>query len=111
MKRRIIGILAIIIIFYLVIGALLFLALKKAAKDTKLAVDTAKFQDLDGTKAHLNDAQKGFKSSKKYVLVFAPLRVIPVIGWYVADLQRGLAAADSSLQAAKIFAEAVTPYA
>ena len=111
MKRRIIGILAIIIIFYLVIGALLFLALKKAAKDTKLAVDTAKFQDLDGTKAHIKDAQKGFKNARKYVLVFTPLRVVPIVGWYIADLQRGLNMADSGLEAAKVFAEAITPYA
>src|SRR3989344_3530919 len=111
MKRRIIGILAIIIIFYLVIGALLFLALKKAAKDTKLAVDTAKFQDLDGTKAHIKDAQKGFRNARKYVLVFTPLRVVPIVGWYIADLQRGLNMADSGLEAAKVFAEAITPYA
>ena len=111
MKRRIVLIFVLILVFYSIFGTLAFLSIKKALKETTLAVNTAKLQDLDGTKAHLKDAQNSFKSSKKFLLVFTPLRVIPVLGWYVADVQRGVEAAQDGLAAAKIFAEAITPYA
>lgn len=111
MKKRLRIIIVLVILFYFIAGLLSLFSFRKAIKETTLAVNTAKLQDLDGTKAHLKDAQKEFKATKRILIVFTPLRAIPLLGWYVADAQRGVNAAVSGLEAAKVFADAITPYA
>ena len=87
------------------------LAFKKAASITQQAVGAAKLQDLDATKAYLRDAKKQFEVAKQSLIVFTPLRIVPLVGWYVADAQRGTSAAVSGLNAASTLTEAITPYA
>lgn len=111
MKRRIILIILAIFLIFGVSALLTALSLKKAVATAKQAAGAAKLQDLDATKAYLKDATNQFKSAKRYLIVFTPLRPIPLIGWYVADAQRGIDAVIYSLQAGSTFAEAVTPYA
>ncbi len=87
------------------------LGLSAALKTANKAVGAVKLQDLDATKAYLGDAKKQFASTQSSLQVLTPLRVIPLLGWYVADAQRGVSAAISGLNAAQTLTEAITPYA
>jgi len=111
MKRKIslVVFVLLIIVGFLVVGTAL--SAKKAIATTQKAIGAAKLQDLDATKAYLKDASKEFQTTRKFIFVFSPLRVIPVIGWYISDAQRGVSAAIATLDAADTFAEAITPYA
>lgn len=111
MKKRIILIILFVIIILGLLGVRTAFALKKAITTTNKAIGAAKLQDLDATKAYLRDAKSQFKSAKKSVIAFTPLRVVPLLGWYVTDLQRGIDGAIYGLEAASTFAEAITPYA
>jgi len=111
MKKRLTLLLLMFVVFLGFSGMLSIISARSALKTTTKAIGAAKVQDLDATKAHLKDAQKQFKTTKKFLIVFTPLRPIPVLGWYIADVQRGVEAAISVLEAANVLAEAVTPYA
>ncbi len=111
MKRKI-GL--VIFVLLIIVGVLVVgtaLSAKKAIATTQKAIGAAKLQDLDATKAYLKDASRQFQTTKKFIFVFSPLRVVPVIGWYIADAERGVSAAIATLDAANTFAEAITPYA
>src|SRR3990167_2150344 len=111
MRRRIIlAILAILAVFAF-FGLISVLSLKKAYTSSQKAIGATKLQDLDATKAYLRDAKRDFKAAKTSLIVFTPVRIIPLIGWYVADLQRGVDTAIYGLEASRVFAEAITPYA
>ncbi|MBI2598955.1 DUF4012 domain-containing protein [Candidatus Curtissbacteria bacterium] len=111
MKKRITFIILIIFIILGISASLSALSLKKAISASKKALDAIKIQDLDGAKIHLVAAKKDFQTAQKTLVVLTPLRVIPLIGWYVADAQRGVSAAASGLDAATTAAAAITPYA
>src|SRR3989344_911660 len=111
MKRRIVLILIILIVILGLLATKIVLSVKKAVETTNKAVGAAKLQDLDATKAYLRDGKREFQSAKKSIFVFTPLRVIPFLGWYVADAQRGVDGAIYGLEAVSTFAEAITPYA
>lgn len=111
MKRRLKLITLIIILILGIFGALSALSVKRAFSTTQKALGAAKLQDLDATKAYIRDANKQFKTTKNLMIVFTPLRIVPLFGWYVADAQRGVNVAISGLEAASTFAEAITPYA
>src|SRR3989344_4024405 len=111
MKRRIILILIVFIAVFGLFGILTILSARTAIATTQKAVGAFKLQDLNATKAYLRDATKEFKTTKKFIFVFSPLRIIPLFGWYVADIQRGVNGAIYGLEAASTFAEAITPYA
>jgi len=111
MKRRLIIILFAVLLVFTISGLLTALSLKKAIATSKQAVGAAKLQDLDATKAYLKDAANQFKNARRFLIVFTPIRPIPLLGWYAADAQRGVDAIIYSLQAGSTFTEAVTPYA
>lgn len=111
MKKRIFLILIIFLVILGILSARAFLSAKKAYQTSKQAVGAVKLQDLDATKAYLRDAKKEFQVTKSSLWVFTPFRIIPVLGWYVADVQRGVNAAIAALDAASTLTEAVTPYA
>ena len=111
MKRRIILTILVLIVILGSLGIRAVFAFKKAVETTNKAVGAAKLQDLDATKAYLRDGKREFQSAKKSIFVFTPLRVIPFLGWYVADAQRGVDGAIYGLEAVSTFAEAITPYA
>lgn len=111
MRRRLKLIIIIAVIIMGLLGARAALAAKKAIDSSKKAVGAFQLQDLNATKAYLRDAKRDFQTTKKALVVFTPLRIIPLFGWYIADAQRGVNAAIEGLEAASIFAEAVTPYA
>lgn len=111
MKRRLKFIILIIVVMLGLLVAPAGLAAKKAIDSSKKAVGAFQLQDLAATKAYLKDAKHDFQTTKTALLVFTPLRFIPLVGWYVADAQRGVNAAIEGLEAAGVFAEAVTPYA
>src|SRR3989304_6226040 len=104
MKKKIIFVILLVVVVYAVFAVLTALSAKKAVAAVKL-------QDLDATKAYLKDAKKEFEGTKKLLIVFTPLRIVPLVGWYVADAQRGITAAVDGLEAASILTEAITPYA
>src|SRR3989344_2068924 len=104
MRRRITFAIVVTFIVFVFFGLISVFSLKKAYTSSQKAVGAAKLQDLDATKAY-------FKDAKTSLIVFTPLRIIPLVGWYVADLQRGVDTAIYGLEAASVFAEAVTPYA
>ena len=111
MRRRITFAIVVTFIVFVFFGLISVFSLKKAYTSSQKAVGAAKLQDLDATKAYLKDAKRDFKAAKTSLIVFTPLRIIPLVGWYVADLQRGVDTAIYGLEAASVFAEAVTPYA
>lgn len=111
MKKRITLILIAIFIVYAVFGVVTALSLKNAIGTINSASSAIKVQDLDKAKADLKTAKSQFQTSQKIMIVFTPLRVIPLLGWYATDAQRGVAAVVSGLDAASTFADAITPYA
>src|SRR4030042_6596677 len=111
MKRKIVLFLVILLVIFGLFGIATLLSARKAIGTTKKAVGAIQLQDLAATKAYLRDATKEFKTTKKFIFVFTPLRIIPFFGWYIADAQRGISAAIDGLEGASILAEAVTPYA
>lgn len=111
MRKKIILIILLVVVVYGAFTILTALSAKRAISTTQKAVGAIKLQDLDATKAYLKDAKKEFEGTKKLLVVFTPLRIIPLIGWYVADLERGVAAAVNGLEAASVLTEAITPYA
>ena len=111
MKKRIILILIVLVVVYSLFSVLTVLSARRAIATTQKAVGAAKLQDLDATKAYLRDARNQFRSTKKLLIVFTPVRIVPLIGWYVADIQRGVDGAIYGLEGASTFAEAITPYA
>src|SRR3989344_7198280 len=102
---------ALIIIFYIFFGLISAFFLIKAIKSTQKVIGAVKLQDLDATKAYLKDAKSDFKNAQRAQIAFTPLRIIPLFGWYLADVGRLTAAGAYSLSAAESLAEAVTPYA
>src|SRR3989344_7682206 len=111
LKRKIIVFILILIIFFGFFSFFSFISLKKAITSTQKVAGAAKLQDLDATKAYIKDAKKDFNSTKRWIFFLTPFRVIPIAGWYVADIQRGVDAAIYGLNAAQTLTDAVTPYA
>lgn len=111
MKKKIILVVLLIILILGVFAFLTFFSLQKAVKSSQSAYNSIKTQDLDGTKKHLEEAKKSFESAQKTLIVFTPLRLIPILGGYVSDAQRGVSAAGSGISAASHLIEAITPYA
>src|SRR3989338_3240940 len=83
----------------------------RALSTTKKAVESIQLQDLPAAKTHVTNAKNQFKITQKTLLPLTPFRIIPLFGWYVSDIQRGINAAIHSLAAAQKFTEAITPYA
>lgn len=101
----------VLFLFYFIFGLICAFFLLKAVKSTQKIVQAAKTGDLDASKANILAASKDFKNTKRALIVFTPLRIIPLFGWYVADVQRFTAAAVYGLEAAKSLTETITPYA
>ncbi|MFI5205366.1 MAG: DUF4012 domain-containing protein [Candidatus Paceibacterales bacterium] len=111
MKKRILLIFLVIVIFYIGFGIVTALSVKKAVNTLTLVSNDFKSQNLDGVKTNIKLARSQFQTTQKIMIVAAPLRIIPLVGWYVADGQRGISAAISGLDAASTLADAITPYA
>ncbi len=111
MKKKIAIVLAVVLVILGVFGALTALSVKNAVNSAKLAATSIQTQDLDGAKVHIQASKKQFENAQKTFIVFKPLRIIPLLGWYVADGEKALSAAVNGLDAASTFAQAVTPYA
>ena len=111
MRGRLVKILLILLIVFGLLGARTAFAAKKAFTSLSKASGAFQLQDLAATKAYLADTKRDFESTKKTLIVFTPLRIIPLFGWYVADAQRGVNAAIEGVEAAIILTDAMTPYA
>lgn len=107
-NRRLIIIVILIFGFFALIASVSLFNAYRSLKAVSQALDT---QDLDSAKKSIKNAQGDMKRTNQALIVFTPIRFIPVLGWYVADIQRGTHAAVSALDAAEVLAEAVTPYA
>lgn len=110
MKRKMRLIMILLVIFAL-FGVWTVFSLVKAANSTRKAIGAVQLQDLDATKSYLTDAKKSFEAADRSLLIFTPLRYIPLFGWYIADAQRGVNAAVAGLNAGITVTEAITPYA
>lgn len=99
------------VIFYVIFGLISAFFLQKALRNTQKVIGAAQLQDLDATKAYILDAKRDFKNAQRALFVFTPVRIVPIFGWYIADVQRFANAATHGLTAAESLAEAVTPYA
>lgn len=111
MKKRIISIILLLLVFYGIFAIVTFIFAKRAITTSQKAAGAIKLQDLDATKAYLKDAKREFKVVDKVLIVYTPFRIVPLVGWYVADAQRGVEALISGLEAAQKFTDAITPYA
>src|SRR3989338_8763137 len=111
MKRKLFLIILALLIIFGVFAVLTALSAKKAVQTTKQAIGAAKLQDLNATKAYLRDTKRDLQRTQTILYVATPLRFIPILGWYVADAQRGIGAAIDGVAAASTFTEAITPYA
>ena len=78
MKKRIILILIILVVIFGLFTTGTVLSARGAIGTTQKAIGAAKLQDLDATKAYLRDAKKQFQTTKKFVTVFTPFRIIPL---------------------------------
>src|SRR3989338_11084663 len=110
-KRKILKIFLVIVVILGFFSFMTLISLKKAITSTQKVANAAKSQDLDATKAYLKGAKNDFTSTKRWIFFLTPLRIIPIAGWYVADIQRGVDAAIYGLNAAQTLTDAVTPYA
>lgn len=111
MKKKltsIILLLAVVYGFFIVVTTVSALSAITSAK--KIAASFTA-QDLDRAKESITKAKSDFQRTKTIIIVFTPIRPIPIIGWYVADAQRAVSAAISALNAAETIANAITPYA
>ena len=79
MKKRIILIILLIFAVHGIFTILTALSAKRAISTTQKAVGAIKLQDLDATKAYLKDAKKEFEGTKRLLIVFTPVRYIPLI--------------------------------
>ena len=104
-------ILILAICFYILLTALTAFFVKGALSSMSKVAGAAKLQDLDATKAYIIDAKGDLQKVKWALVPFTPIRIIPVLGWYVADTQRLVNGAISGLNAAQTITEAVAPYA
>lgn len=110
MKHRLRTIVTIVLIILGLLTLRAGLSAKAAIDDSKKAAAAIKAQDLNAAKEHLKNAKHDFETTQKALYVFTPLRVIPLLGWYVADAQRVTTAAVSGMDGALTFTEAITPY-
>lgn len=111
MKKKIALVLLLLIIIFSLFTFRVFSSAKKAIVDAKATSAAFKLQDLDGAKTKLKDTKSDLEKTKTALIVFTPIRIIPLIGWYVADAQRGINAGISGVDSAIVFTDAVTPYA
>jgi hypothetical protein len=111
MKKRLFRILITLIVVFGVFSAITAVSLNQSIKSTKAVSQAFKQQDLDLAKKSIKQAKSDFQKTNLTLLLFTPVRFIPVVGWYVADAQRGVSAAVSGLGAADTLVEAITPYA
>ncbi len=106
--KRIILILILLFFFFGVFTAFSLFNAYKSAKHVSAALNS---QDLDAAKNSIKKARNELKMANTALIVFTPLRFVPLVGWYIADVQRGTYAAVATLDAAQVMAEAITPYA
>lgn len=111
MRRKLFLIFLIVLIFYAIFSVVTALSAKAALSTGKKAIGAAKLQDLDATKAYLRDTRRDLERTQTLLYIFMPLRLVPLFGWYVADVQRVTSAAVYGTNAASTFAESITPYA
>ncbi|MCR4324935.1 MAG: DUF4012 domain-containing protein [Candidatus Curtissbacteria bacterium] len=111
MRRRLTIIILLVVVILGIFAILTAISARRAAKTARQAVSALQLQDLDASKAYLKDAKSQFQTTQKFLIVFTPLRVIPLVGWYVADAQRGVNAAVHGMDAAITLTDAITPYA
>lgn len=111
MKRKILRIALAFLLILIVAGAVSGFFAYRGARAAKQAVDAIRAQDLDTAKTSLTKAKSQFEITQKSLIVFTPLRIIPILGWYVADVQRVVNSTIHGISAAQTFTEAITPYA
>ena len=111
MKKKIISIILLVVLIYFVIGVITFISVKSALASTKKVSAAFKAQDLVAVKSAISETKTKLKATQGLLFLYTPVRVIPVVGWYVADAQRAVSASISGLAAAQTLADAVTPYA
>ncbi len=111
MKKRLVKIIISLVVIFGVFALITAFSLNQAIKSTKKVSQAFKVQDLDAAKKSIKEAKSNFQRTNTTLLLFTPIRFIPIVGWYVADAQRGVSAAVSGLNAADTLAEAITPYA
>ncbi len=109
--KKILSVLLLITLVYAFISVLTFLSVRSAIASAKKVSIALKTQDLDTAKAAISETKGKFQNTKGLLYLYTPIRIIPFLGWYVADAQRGVSAAVSGLSAAQTLTTAVTPYA
>lgn len=82
--------------------------LMKSGKETAAAV---KSQDLAKTKESLKDTRTKLETLKRDYGKVMPLKIIPLIGFYVSDGEHGIAAMEAGLDAGDRAIEALEPNA
>ncbi len=106
--KRLIFLLILFFAFFGAIAAFSLFGAYRSAKNVSVALSA---HDLDAAKNSIKKARGDLKRTNMALVVFTPLRIVPVAGWYIADAQRGTYAAVAALDAAQVLAEAITPYA
>src|SRR5438309_664037 len=109
MRQKIKKVFKFLIIFLVITVMLAALFGFLAFRDINKA--TAAQQDLEAVKSHLADAKRNLQITQKILLPLYPIRVIPLFGWYIADLQRGVNAGVYGLESAISLVDAAIPYA
>lgn len=106
--KKLILVIIVVLGLFAAVAALSLFSAYKSAKSVSVSLSA---QDLDSAKNSIKKAKGDFRRANMALVVFTPLRIVPLFGWYIADAQRVTHAAVSGLDAAEVLAEAVTPYA
>ncbi len=111
MKRKIRALIFLVLLVFGISALLNIFFLINGLKSISSAATAIQNQDLDSAKKSLSAAKTSFTVADKTLIVFTPLKIVPILGWYIGDVQNGVKAAVYGLEAGEKIAVAVTPYA
>ena len=83
----------------------------KTYRQAQLIKDALKKQDIALASEEITKTQANLEETQNNFKYLAPLKYIPVLGWYVSDADHALKAADHGLDSGKIVTESLAPYA
>lgn len=98
-----------LLIFFL--GKDVYFAAQKTSVVAQSTLASAKSQDLEATSSKLTDLEKNLSELSASLVKLSWVKFIPLLGAYQKDAENLVAAGIAGVQAAKITADTLTPYA
>ena len=83
----------------------------KTYRQAQLVSSALKKQNIALAGQEIDKTEKYLAETKRNFTILRPIKYIPLIGWYVGDVDHALNAADHGLDSAKIVTDSLAPYA